>query len=52
MAVGARRALTLAALLPGGVLMVLGYWPAFLIWLGGLIATGWLMVQLLAARRS
>lgn len=51
MSARARRRLTLAVLLPGVMLIVLGYWPAFLIWLGGLIASGWLMVQLLAARR-
>ena len=51
MGIGARRALTLTVLLPGVVLITLGYWPAFLIWLGGLIASGWLVVQLLAARR-
>lgn len=46
-----RQLLAGTVLLPGAVLMALAYWPAFLIWLGGLIASGWLMVQLLAARR-
>lgn len=47
---GARQALTAAVLLPGAVLIALGYWPAFMIWLGALIASGWLLVQLLAVR--
>lgn len=46
-----RQALTALVLLPGFALMVLGHWPAFLIWLGGLIALGWSIVQLFAARR-
>lgn len=46
-----RQALAAAALLPGAILIGLAYWPAFLIWLGGLTALGWLLVQLLAARR-
>lgn len=47
-----RQMLTVAALLPGITLMGLGYWPAFLIWLGGLTVAGWALVQLLAARRA
>lgn len=46
-----RQGLAAAALLPGVALMGLGYWPAFLIWLGGLTVAGWALVQLLAARR-
>lgn len=46
-----RQVLASAVLLPGVVLMGLGYWPAFLIWLGGVTTGGWLLVQLLAARR-
>lgn len=46
-----RQALAAVVLLPGAILMGLGYWPAFLIWLGGLAAVGWLLVQWLAARR-
>lgn len=46
-----RQALAAVVLLPGVILIGLGYWPAFLIWLGGLAALGWLLVQLLAARR-
>ncbi|MDO9452271.1 MAG: hypothetical protein Q7J29_05365 [Stagnimonas sp.] len=46
-----RQALAAVVLLPGAILIGLGYWPAFLIWLGGLAALGWLLVQLLAARR-
>jgi hypothetical protein len=43
-----RQVLSTATLLPGVVLIGLGYWPAFLIWLGGLTAGGWLLVQGLA----
>lgn len=39
-------------LLPGVVLVVRGDWPAFLIWMGGLIALGWLLVQLLAFKAN
>lgn len=46
-----RQALAAAALLPGVALMGLSYWPAFLIWLGGVTAGGWVLVQVLAARR-
>lgn len=45
-----RQGLAAAALLPGLVLMGLGYWPAFLIWLGGITVAGWLFAQALAAR--
>lgn len=46
-----RQVLAVAALIPGVALIGLGYWPAFLIWMGGLIASGWILVQILAARR-
>ena len=46
-----RQVLAVVVLLPGAILIGLGYWPAFLIWLGGLAALGWLLVQVLAARR-
>ncbi|GEM_PF-3541941 len=39
-------------LLPGIVLIALDDWPAFLIWMGGLIASGWLLVQMLAVRAA
>lgn len=39
-------------LLPGIVLALRGDWPAFLIWMGALIASGWLLVQILAARAT
>ncbi|WP_293397271.1 hypothetical protein [Nevskia sp.] len=47
---GPRRTLTLFVLLPGAVLIGFGDWPAFLIWLGALTASGWLLVQWLAVR--
>lgn len=46
-----RQMLTAVALLPGAILMALSYWPAFLVWLGGTTASGWVLVQVLAARR-
>jgi hypothetical protein len=46
----ARQALGATVLLPGLGLTVLGHWPALLIWLGGLTAAGWGLVQWLAAR--
>lgn len=45
-----RQALALASLLPGVALMTLGYWPAFLLWIGGITVAGWLFAQYLAAR--
>ena len=39
-------------LLPGIILVARGDWPAFLIWMGVLIASGWLLVQLLAAQAT
>lgn len=51
MGVRPRQALTALTLLPGAVLIASSQWPALLIWLGGLIASGWILVQLLAARR-
>ncbi|TXI10338.1 MAG: hypothetical protein E6Q76_04150 [Rhizobium sp.] len=36
--------------LPCVFLIAQGQWPALLIWLGALIANGWLLVQLLAAQ--
>ncbi len=44
----ARRAMTAVVLLPGLALCVIGEWPAFLIWLGGVTALGWLVVMWLA----
>ena len=38
--------------LPGVVLIAQGEWPAFLIWFGALIASGWLLVQILAEQTS
>lgn len=46
-----RQVLAATALLPGVALMALSHWPAFLIWLGGVTAGGWVLVQVLAARR-
>lgn len=46
-----RRLLTVACFSPGIVLALIGQWPAFLIWLGGLTAGGWLLVQCLARAR-
>lgn len=46
-----RQVLAATVLLPGAVLVGLGYWPSFLIWLGGVTAGGWVLVQVLAARR-
>lgn len=46
-----RQWLAACTLLPGVVLIGLSDWPAFLIWLGALVALGWALVQLLAARR-
>lgn len=44
----ARRAFTAGVLLPGLALCVIGQWPAFLIWLGGVTAGGWILVMWLA----
>lgn len=43
-----RALLGWGSLLPGLVLALLGEWPAFLIWLGGVTTLAWLLVQLLA----
>lgn len=45
-----RQILAAVTLLPGAVLMAFSYWPAFLIWLGGITVGGWVLVQVLAAR--
>lgn len=47
-----RRFYSVIVLLPGIVLIACGDWPAFLIWMGALIASGWLLVQLLAAQAT
>lgn len=44
----ARRAMTAVVLLPGLALCVIGEWPAFLLWLGGVTAIGWIFVMWLA----
>lgn len=43
-----RRALAAACMAPGLALALIGQWPAFLIWLGGLTAGGWLLTLGLA----
>jgi len=43
-----RQLLGWGALLPGAALVLLGQWPALLIWLGTVTTLGWLLVQLLA----
>lgn len=47
-----RRFYSAIVLLPGVVLIARGDWPAFLIWMGALVSSGWLLVQLLAARTT
>lgn len=49
---GTRRALTAVVLLPGLALCVIGQWPAFLIWLGGVTALGWIFALWLARASS
>lgn len=44
----ARRGFTAAVLLPGVALCLIGQWPAFLLWLGGVTAGGWILVMWLA----
>ena len=43
-----RRVLTVAALLPGLMLVTAGQSAGFIVWLGATVALGWLLVQLLA----
>lgn len=43
-----RQLLGWGTLLPGAALVLLGQWPALLIWLGTVTTLGWLLVQLLA----
>jgi hypothetical protein len=43
-----RRVATGLALLPAVPLIAVGAWPALLIWLGALLAIGWLWVNVLA----
>jgi len=45
-----RQGLTALVLAPGLVLGVTSLWPALLVWLGALIALGWLLVLLLGRR--
>jgi hypothetical protein len=47
---GLRRLLGWMTLVPGLVLMLLGQWWAFLVWLGALCVLGWITSQRLAAR--
>lgn len=47
-----RQFYSVIVLLPGFVLMARGDWPAFLIWMGALIASGWLLVQTLAIKAN
>jgi hypothetical protein len=47
-----RRLLTVAALLPGVVLMFTGWWSAFLIWLGATVTLAWLLVLWLCRSRG
>ncbi len=47
-----RRLLAALLLLPGLTLAMLGQWPAFLIWIGGVTAGGWLVVQALAGSQT
>ena len=44
-----RRMLAAACLVPGLALILIGQWPAFLIWLGGIAAGGWLLALVLAS---
>lgn len=39
-----------ATLTPGVLLMLVGQWPAFLIWFGATAAVGWALAQALAPR--
>lgn len=45
-----RRGLGALALLPGLTLAALGFWPAFLIWLGAASAAGWCAALILTPR--
>jgi hypothetical protein len=48
--VATRRMLAYAALIPGVVLIGIGQWWAFLIWLGATCIAGWGSAQFLARR--
>ncbi|MDM4771034.1 hypothetical protein [Solimonas sp. SE-A11] len=43
-----RKLLGWGTLLPGVALVVMGQWPAFLVWLGVVTTVGWLLVNGLA----
>lgn len=45
-----RRHLTVIAMLPGALLILFAQWSAFLLWLGIVLTSGWLISLLLAAR--
>lgn len=47
-----RRFYAAVVFLPAVVLIARGDWPAFLIWMGALIACGWLLVQILAEQST
>jgi hypothetical protein len=47
-----RRLLAWLTLAPGVVLMVLGAWWAFVVWLGAFGAIGWTIAQLLPGKSS
>jgi hypothetical protein len=47
-----RRALGVAVLVPAVILMVMGQWPAFLIWLGGTTMLGWALAHGFAPRTT
>lgn len=46
----ARRLATLVVLTPGGILLFCGQWAELLIWLGAVLALGWLLTQIFAVR--
>lgn len=43
-----RKLLGWGTLLPGAVLVLMGHWPAFLVWVGVVTTAGWLLVNGLA----
>lgn len=47
-----RRFVTVAALLPGGILAALGDSAAFLVWLGSCAIGGWLVAQFRDRKRA
>lgn len=45
-----RRLATLIVIAPGLALLLCGQWAELMIWAGAVLATGWLLTQMLAVR--